>query len=119
MLRQQNFTSGTSLTKRDLSYNEAVVCWIARWLNQIYPSDPRFFIDGLSSRYRSISPFRFYEVFEGKKCLGSREDAIRLLNIFFPQYVDRIDFSYHRAKFKRSPIDFYQDDLFSKIKNQK
>ena len=82
-----------------LNYRESVAVWIARELG--------WKIRDIHSRY-DVDPRRLYEVWTEETHIGSRDDAIRLFRILFPDLDGYFD--PHSPKYKRSPRD--QLDLF-------
>jgi hypothetical protein len=89
-------------SQRRLSEADAVDIWIARWL-RIRRKD-------LVARY-GCDPRRLYEVWEGTRFPGSREQALARFAELYPRLAERIDFGLHR-RIPRSITTEAQGDLF-------
>jgi hypothetical protein len=89
--------------RRALTESDAVDIWIARWL-RIRRKD-------ILARY-GCDPRRLYEVWEGVRFPASREQALAIFSVRYPELADRIDFGPHRRIPRRPPPDL-QPDLFA------
>lgn len=83
---------------RQLSADDAVDIWIARWL-RIRRKD-------LLERY-GCDPRRLYEIWEEQRFAGSRERAVALFRERYPYLIDRVDYGPHR----RLPRTVHPDQL--------
>jgi hypothetical protein len=95
---QQRASPALRLTEAD-----AIDIWIARWL-RIRRKD-------LIARY-GCDPRRLYEIWEGRRFVGSRAKALALFAQLHPNLADRIDFGHHRRLPRAVPTDL-QPDLFN------
>lgn len=75
------------MSKRKLTYEDAIEIWIRRWLGH--------------ERYAIIcdfdqNPMRIYEVWQEEAFPGSREDAEITFRTRYPDSAKSVDFSPHR-----------------------
>jgi hypothetical protein len=82
--------------QRRLTEADAIDIWIARWL-RIRRKD-------LIDRY-GCDPRRLYEIWEGKRFAGSREQALALFAEQHPGLAERIDFGLHRRIPRSAPVE--------------
>jgi hypothetical protein len=76
-----------------LTFSEAVAAWIGRELG-IKKRD-------LCARF-DVDPRRLYEVWQQEEHVGSREVAIRLFRILFPDRTPIYGFEFHQPKWRRA-----------------
>ena len=97
------------MTKRKLTYEDAIDIWIRRWLGEERVSIVLAF---------EQNSYRVYEVWEEEAFVGSREDAEITFRSRYPSLAKNVDFSPHKktrrliSRRSSNVDDDRQGDLF-------